>query len=87
MTLPLALNFVDGRSQRPDAPETLPVRNPASAEAIAAVPLSTAADVDLAVSAALAALDGWRRKRRSSPCDSADRRRTMAPRLAAEVLR
>lgn len=61
MSQPMALNFVDGRWLRPLATETLPVRNPATAETIATVPLSAADDVDLAVRAALGAHDAWRR--------------------------
>jgi malonate-semialdehyde dehydrogenase (acetylating)/methylmalonate-semialdehyde dehydrogenase len=57
----MALNYVNGGWRRPAASDTLPVRNPATAEIIATVPLSGPEDVDLAVRAAQAAFDGWRR--------------------------
>ena len=56
------LNFVDGAWRNPDARETLPVLNPASAEVLAEVPLSPAAEVDLAVQTALKAFAEWRRR-------------------------
>jgi malonate-semialdehyde dehydrogenase (acetylating)/methylmalonate-semialdehyde dehydrogenase len=55
------LNYVGGSWQRAGAVETLPVRNPATGEMLAAAPLSSAADVEQAVRAAAAALPGWRR--------------------------
>ena len=55
------LNYVASEWRTPDAHEFLDVVNPATAEVMAKVPLSTAAEVDLAAQAAQAALPGWRR--------------------------
>ena len=55
-------NFVNGAWRNPDARESLAVLNPASAEALAEVPLSPAAEVDLAVEAAQKAFVEWRRR-------------------------
>jgi malonate-semialdehyde dehydrogenase (acetylating)/methylmalonate-semialdehyde dehydrogenase len=55
------LNYVGGHWHRASAIDTLPVRNPATGETLAAAPLSTAADVEQAVRAADDALPGWRR--------------------------
>ncbi len=55
-------NFVNGAWRDPDARETLTVLNPASAQALAEVPLSPAAEVDLAVEAAAKAFVEWRRR-------------------------
>jgi betaine-aldehyde dehydrogenase len=52
-------NFIDGEFVDPVDGQTEPVLNPATGEAIAEAPLSTAADIDRAVSAAKAAYDGW----------------------------
>ena len=52
-------NFIDGAFVDPADGQTEPVLNPATAETIAEAPLSTAADVDRAVTAAKAAFDGW----------------------------
>jgi malonate-semialdehyde dehydrogenase (acetylating)/methylmalonate-semialdehyde dehydrogenase len=54
-------NFVDGAWVASSADETLDVRNPATGEVLALVPLSNAADVDQAVRAAAAAQQQWRR--------------------------
>jgi malonate-semialdehyde dehydrogenase (acetylating)/methylmalonate-semialdehyde dehydrogenase len=55
-------NYVGGRWEPPAAAvDVLPVRNPATGDVIAEVPLSGAADVEKAVQAASAALAGWRR--------------------------
>jgi len=54
------LNLVGGEWRRPDGAERAPVRNPATAETLAWVPLSPAAEVDLAVRAAHAAFPAWR---------------------------
>ena len=54
-------NFVGGSWQAPSARDTLDVRNPATGETLARVPLSSAEDVDRVVKGALAAFDGWRR--------------------------
>ncbi len=54
-------NFVNGQWRESGATEYLPVRNPATQEILAEVPLSTAADVDAAVQAAAAAFPAWRR--------------------------
>lgn len=53
-------NFIDGRWLPAQTAAHLDVTNPASAEVLARVPLSTAADVEAAVAAANAALPGWR---------------------------
>ncbi len=53
-------NYIAGRWTTPKA-DAIDVRNPATAEALARVPLSSAADVDLAVAAGVAAFEGWRR--------------------------
>src|SRR5262249_14807579 len=55
------LNFVNGRWSKSTATDYLPVLNPAKGEAIARVPLSSAADVDAAVGAARRAFAEWRR--------------------------
>src|SRR5207249_4772513 len=54
-------NFVNGQWRDSGASEYLPVRNPATQEVLAEVPLSTATDVDVAVRAAAAAFPAWRR--------------------------
>jgi len=53
-------NFVGGRWVAPTATATQAVRNPATDEVLAQVPLSGARDVDAAVQAAAAAYPGWR---------------------------
>jgi betaine-aldehyde dehydrogenase len=52
-------NFIDGEFVDPVEGETEPVLNPATGEAIAHAPVSTAADVDRAASAAHRAFPGW----------------------------
>jgi len=52
-------NFIDGAFRPPLDGNTEPVLNPATGEEIAQAPLSSAADVDLAVGAARRAFDGW----------------------------
>jgi betaine-aldehyde dehydrogenase len=52
-------NFIDGEWADPAGGETEPVLNPATAEAIAEAPRSTAPDVDRAVAAAARAFDAW----------------------------
>ncbi|WP_437965375.1 CoA-acylating methylmalonate-semialdehyde dehydrogenase [Sorangium sp. So ce260] len=52
-------NFVGGAWSRPSGTTHLEVKNPATGESLAKVPLSTAADVDAAVKAAQAAFPGW----------------------------
>ncbi len=52
-------NFVDGQFVDPAEGQTEPILNPATGEVIAHAPLSSAADVDRAVSAARGAFDGW----------------------------
>lgn len=54
-------NFVDGGWRASTAGHVLEVVNPASAEVLAEVPLSTAADVSAAVEIAERAFIGWRR--------------------------
>jgi malonate-semialdehyde dehydrogenase (acetylating)/methylmalonate-semialdehyde dehydrogenase len=53
-------NFVGGRWMAAQAPGLLDVTNPATGEVLARVPLSGRADLELAVSAATAALPEWR---------------------------
>ena len=53
-------NYVGGRWVAATAGEQRDVRNPATGEMLARVPLSSAADVDAAVKAARAALPEWR---------------------------
>jgi betaine-aldehyde dehydrogenase len=52
-------NFIDGEFVDPAEGATEEVLNPATAEALAEAPLSTAEDVDRAVGAARRAFDGW----------------------------
>ena len=52
-------NFIDGEFVDPVEGQAEPVINPATGEEIARAPLSTAADVDLAVGAAARAFEGW----------------------------
>ena len=54
-------NYVGGGWQSAAAAESQDVRNPATTEMLARVPLSSAADVDRVVTAAVRAFDGWRR--------------------------
>ncbi len=53
-------NYIDGAWTSSSAAESLEVVNPATAEVLARVPLSSAAEVDAAVRAAAAALPAWR---------------------------
>src|ERR1017187_4405661 len=52
-------NFIDGEFVDPAEGQTEPILNPATAEVIAHAPLSSASDVDRAVSAARRAFQGW----------------------------
>ncbi len=54
------LNYVDGRWCQTAGSESLPVRDPATAEVLGRVPLSSAPDVDGAVRAGMRAFDEWR---------------------------
>ncbi len=54
------LNYISGQWHHSTAAEQLEVHNPATAEVIASVPLSSRAEVDRAVQAALAAFPEWR---------------------------
>jgi malonate-semialdehyde dehydrogenase (acetylating) / methylmalonate-semialdehyde dehydrogenase len=60
MVIPVLANYVNGQWVTPNTAESLDVRNPATAEVLARVPMSSAADVDEAVSAAARAFHGWR---------------------------
>lgn len=60
MNTPALMNFVGGAWRRLDHAEHAPVINPATAETLARVPLSPAAEVDLAVEAAQSAFLEWR---------------------------
>src|SRR4051794_12336052 len=53
-------NYVGGRWTASTSSEALDVTNPATGEALARVPLSSAADLDAAVRAAREALPAWR---------------------------
>ena len=54
--------FIGGEWQKPGNPATIPVENPSTGEVIGAIGQGTAADVDRAVAAAAAALEGdWGR--------------------------
>jgi len=53
-------NYVGGAWTPATSAEALPVTNPATGETLARVPLSSAADLDAAVTAARAALPEWR---------------------------
>jgi betaine-aldehyde dehydrogenase len=55
-------NFINGESVEPAEGQTEEVVNPATGEAIAEAPLSTAEDVDRAVGAARKAFDDWSTK-------------------------
>ena len=55
------LNFVDGEWCHSSATESLTIPNPATAQAIASLPVSSAPDVDAAVRAATRAFPEWRR--------------------------
>ena len=55
------LNYIGGKWQRSRASEFLDVRNPATAETIVRVPLTTPEEVDEAARAAQAAFVDWRR--------------------------
>ncbi|MDW8396126.1 MAG: CoA-acylating methylmalonate-semialdehyde dehydrogenase [Anaerolineae bacterium] len=55
------LNYINGQWEVSSASETLPVKNPATAQTLAHVPLSTAAEVDRAVQVAQRAFQDWRR--------------------------
>jgi betaine-aldehyde dehydrogenase len=52
-------NFIDGEFVDPADGQTEPILNPATGEAIAEAPMSTAADVDHAVKAARTEFAGW----------------------------
>jgi malonate-semialdehyde dehydrogenase (acetylating) / methylmalonate-semialdehyde dehydrogenase len=54
-------NYVGGRWEPAAAPDAVPVRDPATGEVLAEVPLSGTEDVQRAVMAASAALPAWRR--------------------------
>jgi malonate-semialdehyde dehydrogenase (acetylating)/methylmalonate-semialdehyde dehydrogenase len=54
-------NYINGEWRRPDGANTLDVINPATAELLGRVPLSPAAEVELAAQAATRAFQIWRR--------------------------
>ena len=60
MVIPVLANYVHGQWVTPNAAQSLDVRNPATAEILARVPMSSAADVDEAVRSAEQAFSGWR---------------------------
>ena len=55
------LNYINGEWRQSEASEMLDVINPATNEALTAVPLSPAAEIDAATAAATAAHDKWKR--------------------------
>jgi malonate-semialdehyde dehydrogenase (acetylating) / methylmalonate-semialdehyde dehydrogenase len=55
------LNYVNGSWRRSDASDAVAVTDPATAQTIARVPLTPAAEVDAAARAAAEAFPGWRR--------------------------
>ena len=55
------MNYIAGAWRESSATEWLDVHNPATAEVLARVPLSTPAEVDQAAAAAMTAFDAWRR--------------------------
>jgi malonate-semialdehyde dehydrogenase (acetylating)/methylmalonate-semialdehyde dehydrogenase len=57
----LLRNYIGGAWKPASTADVQDVRNPATAETLARVPLSSGADVDRAVSAAARAFEGWRR--------------------------
>lgn len=57
----LLANYMNGRWVAPTTSESLDVRNPATGETIARVPVSSAADVEATVASADRAFEGWRR--------------------------
>jgi malonate-semialdehyde dehydrogenase (acetylating)/methylmalonate-semialdehyde dehydrogenase len=57
----LLKNYINGQWVRSSARDRLPVENPATIETLAEVPLSSAAEVDVATAAAAAAFPAWRR--------------------------
>jgi betaine-aldehyde dehydrogenase len=59
MTSGTLRNFIDGESVEGSGEETTAVLNPATAEEVWRAPVSTAADIDRAVSAARRAFGGW----------------------------
>jgi malonate-semialdehyde dehydrogenase (acetylating)/methylmalonate-semialdehyde dehydrogenase len=57
----LLANYLNGTWVTPETSESLDVRNPATGDILARVPLSSPADVERIVAAAERAFDGWRR--------------------------
>jgi malonate-semialdehyde dehydrogenase (acetylating) / methylmalonate-semialdehyde dehydrogenase len=57
----ILLNYVNGEWQRSSSGSYLPVHNPATAEVLAEVPLSSPEEVDHVAQIAAAAQDSWRR--------------------------
>ncbi|GER85444.1 methylmalonate-semialdehyde dehydrogenase (acylating) [Thermogemmatispora aurantia] len=57
---PVLRNYIGGSWCRADASDTLEVRNPATDEVLALVPLSNARDIEAAVASAATAFPGWR---------------------------
>lgn len=58
---PLLSNYAGGRWHTPSGRPSADVRNPATGDTLARVPMSGSDDVQRAVAAAAAAFDGWRR--------------------------
>jgi malonate-semialdehyde dehydrogenase (acetylating)/methylmalonate-semialdehyde dehydrogenase len=60
IALQVLKNYIDGEWVESKSKEMLDVRNPATTEVIARVPLSTSDEVDRTVQPARAAIQGWR---------------------------
>src|ERR1700674_2596289 len=58
-TVPTLQNLINAESVAPAEGQTEPIVNPATGEVIAHAPVSSAADVDRAVTAARNAFPGW----------------------------
>ncbi len=61
MSIMTLRNFVGGRWHGSDGPDRLEVTNPATAEVLASVPMSSPAEVDQAARSAAASFVEWRR--------------------------
>ncbi len=71
-------NFIDGEYRDAQADASTPIINPATGEEFARAPVSSAADVDMALQAARRAFPGWR--------DSTPRERSLALLRIADAL-
>jgi betaine-aldehyde dehydrogenase len=78
-------NFINGAFVAPADGATEPVFNPASGEEIAQAPLSGAADVDAAVTAARRAFDGWSQTTPATRAEAINAGKPLAAVLGDEV--